>query len=61
MKFQLYMCENHKTIYMCKFCEFQSVKLAWKNIYYFYINDMHVLFMMSWYEVYMIYNLTKSM
>jgi hypothetical protein len=46
---------------MCKIHGGQSVKWHEKIKYNLYINDVFILFMMSWCEVHMIYILIKSM
>jgi hypothetical protein len=55
------MCKNHKTICLYKIHKLQSVKMAQKVYILLYINYMSFIFMMFWYEVLVIYILTKSM
>jgi uncharacterized membrane protein YccF (DUF307 family) len=58
MKFQLNPFENHKTMSMQNLWITRS-KNNKKNTYYFYINDMSFLLVMFWYEIHMVYILTK--
>jgi hypothetical protein len=56
----LNLCENYRTICLCKICGLQMVKMAWKMyVNYFYINGVFFLLMIFLMWICTIYVLTN--